>query len=109
MDVAISWTTGDAEGSSFALYVARTLLNAGSHVSGFAPMLLLGEQRIGISISGSERKECEMIASAFNEAGLGPVDLSVGDPKPDGSKYILNIFIGYRAPPFLLSEKLSKQ
>lgn len=99
IEVTVFWIAGDAEGSAFARRLAEVLLSAGSKISAFAPMGMLGQEKHGLSISGSEREECELLASALRAIGFGAVPVDINHRKPDGTKYFTNIFVGYRDPP----------
>ena len=70
LQVTIFWIAGDAEGSAFARRLAEALLNAGSTISAFAPMGMLGAEKHGLSISGSEKQECELLATALRAARI---------------------------------------
>jgi hypothetical protein len=101
MQITISWTAGDPEGSAFARRLAESFLRSGVEISAFAPMGFLGEEPHGLSISGSEQREVESLASALTGAGFGSVAVKINDRKPDGTKYFTHLQIGYRAPPSL--------
>ncbi|MDE2311167.1 MAG: hypothetical protein KGL01_10140 [Betaproteobacteria bacterium] len=102
MQITISWVSGDPEGSAFAQSLGNALLNSGLEISAFAPMGFLGEEPHGLSISGSERREVELLASVLGNAGFGSIKVHIDNRKPDGSKYFTHLLIGYRSQPLLV-------
>lgn len=103
MQITISWVSGDPEGAAFARSLGNVLSNSGLEISAFAPMGFLHEEPQGLSISGSERKEIELLASVLGNAGFGAIKVRMVSRKPDGSKYFTHLLIGYRSPPSLVS------
>jgi len=91
LQITIFWIAGDAEGSAFARRLAEALLSAGSTISGFAPTGMLGAEKHGLSISGSEKEECELLATALRAAGFGEIPIDLSQRKPDGSKFFTGL------------------
>lgn len=100
MQITLGWTAGDPESSYFARQFAELFIKAGSEIKTFAPFGMLGEQKYGLEISGSEENEITILAGALQSAGFDVV-VKINQRKPDGSKYFTHLFVGYRAPPAL--------
>ena len=99
--VAFHWGMGDGEASMFAHKLAAALNNSGIEIVGGNPIGQLGEERHGLSVAGSEAREVQALVAALTKAGYGPIEPIVVDRSPDNTKRFDDIFVGYRAPPFL--------
>jgi len=101
MQITIGWTSGDPESAMFARHLANTFLAAGSDISAFAPFGMLGEEIFGLYISGSEENEIVVLLASLEAAHLGPITIKKSNRKPDGTKYVTHLFVGFRSPPAL--------
>ena len=101
MQITIAWVAGDPEGSAFARRLAECFQSSGLEITAFSPFGFYGKEPHGLSISGSEKKEVELLASVLTEAGFGSIGAEVNNPKPDGTKYFTHLQIGYRTAPSL--------
>jgi hypothetical protein len=101
MQITISWAAGDPEGSAFSRQLAESFLSGGAEISAFAPSVAMGQEPHGLSVSGSEREEIELLAGALTASGFGRVTTSLDARKSDGTKYFTHLQVGYREPPSL--------
>lgn len=101
MQITISWVAGDPEGSQFAQRLGKVFVDAGVTLAAFAPMGHLGEEPHGLSVSGSEHQEVQLLSEALDKAGFGPVGVKVSARKPDGTNFVTHLEVGYRPAPVL--------
>lgn len=101
IQLTIGWTAGDPESAMFARDLAIAFIAAGSEISAVAPFGMLGEQLFGLHVSGSEENEIAVLVASLEAAHLGPITVKKSNRKPDGTKYVTHLFVGYRTPPAL--------
>jgi hypothetical protein len=99
--ITIGWTSGDPESAMFARHLANTYIAAGSEISAFAPFVMLGAEEFGLNVSGSEENEIVVLVASLEAAHLGPITIKKSNRKPDGTKYVTHLFVGFRSPPTL--------
>ncbi len=101
MQLTIGWTAGDPESSMFARHLAIVFIAAGLEISGGGPVGMLGEELFGLHLQGSEENELAVLGATLEAAHLGPITVKKSNRKPDGTKYVTHLFVGYRTPPAL--------